>query len=227
MNVKTLIIDDSCHDLKIIQDVFQSIMSDSHCDCVTKIPDNIEKLHYDIYILDIDMPEMNGFELARKITSNNAEAVIMFCTNHNELVFQSFQFHTFYFIRKDSIHSDMLEALHKYQNECRQQNKFYVLSSNHQMLKVSYKMIVFFEVSGNELTIKTVKQEYHERKTMKELLNEIPGSMFFQISRSMLINLAFIRSISKDHVILQDGRKLEVVHSRIKELKNAYLEALL
>lgn len=224
MEIKALIIDDSQHDLDMIYDTFMVITNTSHCDRMKMIPSNIEQLEYDIFILDIDMPKMNGFEVARKITLHNPKAIIMFCTNHNELVFESFQFHTFYFIRKDSIQSDMLDALHKYQQDYFIKNQMYTLKSNEETNKIPFDSIIYFEVYGNQLRIKTMKNEYLERKTMKVLLNEIPGSMFFQITRSILINISFIRSISKDHVLLEDGSDLEVSRSRMKELKDAYLE---
>lgn len=53
-----------------------------------------------VFFIDIDMPEVNGFEVASYLKKWNRECCIVFVSNKDDLVFQSLVYHPFFFIRK-------------------------------------------------------------------------------------------------------------------------------
>ncbi len=55
-----------------------------------------------IIFLDIDMPEMSGFDAARLLREKYSNSYIIFVTSYSELVYDSFEFQPFNFIRKNS-----------------------------------------------------------------------------------------------------------------------------
>ena len=69
-----------------------------------------EKTPFDIVFLDIDMPTINGFEIAERINKNNS-SLIVFVTSHDELVYSSFKFQPFRFIRKNHITAELPETV--------------------------------------------------------------------------------------------------------------------
>lgn len=56
-----------------------------------------EKIKIDAFFLDIDMPEINGFQIAKNIRTLYPNCIIVFCSNHNELVYESFEYEPFGF----------------------------------------------------------------------------------------------------------------------------------
>lgn len=56
-----------------------------------KLLDNIGA-ETQLYFLDIDMPEINGMEIADKILAKNLHSEIIFVSNHEEMVFESFRY---------------------------------------------------------------------------------------------------------------------------------------
>lgn len=227
MNIQVMVIDDKNNDLEMIHDELCKIAVSKkinvHCDCFCSVPKEID---YDIVILDIDMPEMNGFELAKQIHEMNLETVIMFCTNYNELVFETFRLDTFYFIRKDQLHNDLSDALDKYISVYLRNKKQYILSSGNKIIKIPYTSIEWFEIQKNYVYIKTSEHEYRDRKTLQKLLLQIPGNMFVQVSRSELVNISFIKEIDEEDLILLDKTMIHIPLSRMKEVKKKYLEML-
>lgn len=65
-----------------------------------KLLDNIGA-ETQLYFLDIDMPEINGMEIADKILAKNPHSEIIFISNHEEMVFESFRYTPLRFIRKE------------------------------------------------------------------------------------------------------------------------------
>ena len=68
--------------------------------------------HYDILFLDIFMPESSGFDVAKKIRNMSLRTHIVFVTAKQELVYDSFEYHPFYFIRKQPIKALYTELEH-------------------------------------------------------------------------------------------------------------------
>lgn len=56
---------------------------------------------FDILFLDIDMPDMSGFDVASKLREDFFGCFIIFVTSHAELVYESMDFQPFHFIRKN------------------------------------------------------------------------------------------------------------------------------
>lgn len=54
----------------------------------------------DILLLDIDMPEISGLDIASRLTDPANKPLLVFVTSHDELVYDSLQFHPFGFVRK-------------------------------------------------------------------------------------------------------------------------------
>ncbi len=60
-----------------------------------------ELSNFDIIFLDIDMPNMSGFETAQKIRKHSFDTPIIFVTSRDDLVYSSFEYQPFHFIRKN------------------------------------------------------------------------------------------------------------------------------
>lgn len=55
---------------------------------------------FDILFLDILMPEQNGFDVAKEVRMISDKTLLLFVTSDDELVYDSFDYHPFYFLRK-------------------------------------------------------------------------------------------------------------------------------
>jgi len=57
----------------------------------------------DVVFLDIDMPELNGFEVAERLQKIKKNVLIIFITSHEDKVYQSWKYQPFWFVRKSHI----------------------------------------------------------------------------------------------------------------------------
>jgi DNA-binding LytR/AlgR family response regulator len=230
MKISCLIIDDSQHDLDSISSKMYEISQKENielsCSKSLTYVDNLKSKHFDLYVIDIDMPIISGFNLAHKIESNVPDAVIMFCTNHDELVFDTFRLNTFYFIRKDHLACDMEEALAKFKLIHIENAKVYPFRHHDIVIKIPFNQIVYFEVLQNDLYIKTMSNNYHEKKSMKHVLDEIPSGMFIQPNQNYLVNAKMVYKIEANILFMKDGLKFTISRSHLKRLKEEYLESL-
>ena len=71
----------------------------------------LEKDGCDLLLLDIDMPEMNGMEIAKCLTDLLQKPLLVFVTSHDELVYDSLLYHPFGFIRKAYLEQELEKIL--------------------------------------------------------------------------------------------------------------------
>lgn len=229
MEIKTAIIDDSPADIKLIEDSISCIGNTEHMNYV--FTSYADPLKYDVnhisdqlFILDIDMPGISGFQLSRQITEHAPSSKIIFCSSHDNWVFGSFQLDTFYFVRKLHLKEDMTGALRKYTYWVSENNDHYLYQDKGSTAVIRWNSISYFEVSGNYLYVHLVNgYSMKQRKTMKELLIELPAEGFIQAAYSEVINLNLIVSINRDEVILEGGLKFPLPKGRSSEITRQYL----
>ena len=81
---------------------------------ITALNDPLNR--FDVIFLDVDMPGVNGENVAQYINSSKASIPVIFVTNHDDFVFSSFKYRPFGFLRKSHVDSELEEAVIRLDN---------------------------------------------------------------------------------------------------------------
>lgn len=216
--MKIAICDDNVSDLIKIEDVIRSCKKGKDAfvyktnnprELVDKIiKDKAESDEFDVLFLDIEMPEINGFDLAKAVESN--AKLIIFISHRDDLVFESIKLSPFRFIRKSHL-DDIDEALEAADNYIKLNNRVIELKIvSGGRMSVPVKEIIYAESYRDIVKIITTKTEYNVRISMKELCEQL-GEMFFRTHRSFIINIEYIYMIKKSSVeLLVNGKLMDI-----------------
>ena len=105
--MRIAICDDSKEQLALLEDVVEKLgIKNAEIDCFYNGDSLLshlikkEDFYYQIYLLDIEMPGMNGLEVAKEIRTMDKRAVIIFITSYSDYVFSSFEVQPFRFVNK-------------------------------------------------------------------------------------------------------------------------------
>lgn len=118
MNI--VICDDSKSDALAAKEVIKQALNELHIKTEFDYYSNatdierkliIKKEPLDILILDIDMPEISGLELAEKLRAENLNLIIIFLSAHEEFVYKAIEFQPFRYIRKIKLELEMPVAI--------------------------------------------------------------------------------------------------------------------
>ena len=176
---------------------------------------------FDILLLDIEMPEMDGIDLTRIIKEKIPETLVIFITSYEKYVLESFKVQPYRFIPKEKISTmlpDALEDAIKYLNK--QEGKAYVIQNHQGMEKVLIKNIIYIWHHGKYAYIeKTNGENVKVRKSLKEVYQDLPEEHFEWIDRGCICNLSHIVKIVDDSVQLTNGEIQQISKDRIKETK--------
>ena len=179
----------------------------------------------DVLLIDIDMPGMTGMELAAELTSEKVRTLIVFVTAHDELVYDSFKYHPFAFVRKKYLQEELQNVLQDCQKEIdrRTSKKRFVFQNGSQLVNLAQSEILYFEGQANYLAIHTVDGEYRMRSTMTAVEEELGDSGFLRIHKGFLVNLEHVRILKTEGLELDSGGLLPIGKSYSEAAKKSIL----
>jgi len=180
----------------------------------------IETAGCDVLFLDIDMPEISGLEVAKALKQNMKRPYLIFVTSHDELVYDSFQFHPFGFVRKNYFQDEIIKILADCEAELKSQQKHFNFQVDGQVVCLKLSEIKFFESEGNYLKVFTNADSYRFRSTLSAVQNSLETSGFIRVHKGFLVNQEAVKILSASQVHLLDGRIIPVGKNYLEASKN-------
>lgn len=183
-----------------------------------------QQIHYDLYIFDIEMPQMNGIDLAGEIRKTDAKALFVFLTSHSAWMKYVFSVTTLDFIEKpitdDRLKELILRAM--VQLEMTNQNFSFSYRKNRQSLRSDD--ILYIEKRGRQAIIRTNQMTYKTNMTLEELWEQLDERVFIHIHTSYIFNLGHLVSSSGGDAKLDNDEILHVTKGYRKRLAEKYIE---
>ncbi|MCJ7757852.1 MAG: LytTR family DNA-binding domain-containing protein [Gillisia sp.] len=247
--MKALIVDDEVLARKRILNLLNSVeqinVIEECSDGKTAI-EKINELKPDLVFLDINMTDMNGFEVLSNIQIS-PKPIVIFITAHENYARDAFDYEAFDFILKPYRDERFYKAIDKLlklspkeidqdfdkkmqeffklnveQNKIQEPLRIAVKLGNRTILLESEK-IKYICASGSYAEIYTDENKYLLRQSLKSLIKLLGKKNFIKVHRSAIVNINFIKEIvhseySELDVRMKDNKLIRVSKSNKKEL---------
>ena len=168
----------------------------------------------DILLLDIDMPGLNGWDIAGHLSHVMKQAdqklLLVFVTSHDELVYDSLQFHPFGFVRKGYVDSELPRVLLDCVQELAGHERHFCFHTASADVKLPLEEILYFEAEGNYIRLYTDAGEYRFRDTLSAIENALSDSGFVRIHKGFLVNQSSVRKLTSEEADLRNGVRLPI-----------------
>ncbi|GAA0105410.1 two-component system response regulator RgbR [Paraclostridium sordellii] len=173
----------------------------------------------DIYFLDIQMDNLNGMDLAKKIRKQNDTSKIIFITSLLEHVQDGYMVKAYRYLIKPIKYEDLKEhTLSCISDIIKERENFIMIKENGITYKVNTKEITYIEIIKKDITIHTIYKKYNIKNRIKNLEKELNMYNFFRCHKSYLINMEYIDFIGKDNLMIK-GTEIPVSKYRMSGLK--------
>lgn len=175
---------------------------------------------FDLYILDIEMPDISGMELARAIRTHDQESYILFVTSYLNYSIEGYELGIFRYIPKHLLEEKIVEALDTFTKEmCLKNEKNYIIRTNSRYEKILYKEITYIYKSGKNAIFVCDNNESKVRKSLKKVYEELDSCEFMFIERGYIVNINQLEKVAKDKVFMKNSEILHIGRSYQKEVK--------
>ena len=185
---------------------------------------------YDIYIIDIIMPEENGIVLAEKLRENNDNGIIIFLTTSRDFAVDSYSVDAFNYLLKpintEALYAVLKKASDKIQKRC---SKSILIKTKYDTRRLNFDDIYYVELVRKSLCFhmingETVVSTSQRISFMEAVAQLFTDDRFAPCGASFAINLFYIKSIEKNNVIFTDETILEVPKKAGITLKTKWLD---
>ena len=179
---------------------------------------------YDILFLDIEMePEgMNGIELAAKLRENNSSIQLVFVTGYMDYIADGYDVEALHYLLKPVTEEKLGSVLARALERVKAREKELFLQTTDGSVRVLSSEIRYLEVQRNYVTIHAA-EEYTVKRTLGDLEKELDES-FFRTGRSFIVNLRFVRKITKTQVFLKDGAQVPLSRGLYEGINRAMIQ---
>ena len=185
------------------------------------------KIVFDIAFLDIEMKDINGIEVGRKLQNENPDLVLIYVTAYNQYLDEALDLGITRFFDKpiDSqrFYEGMDRAVSKVDNT---EIKFYLKDDNKGVVTVRCKDIIFVEIQGRKTEIHTKEHDYLSKDGIKVWKARLNKSYFEIPHNSYIINTKFITYFCKEYIILDNKYTIPIAYSKRAEFKRKFMKIM-
>ena len=187
----------------------------------------MERTHFNLLLLDIEMPGMDGIAVGKKLRAMEDDTKIVYVSEAETRVFESFQVQPLGFVRKSNFLNDIAAVVELYVKTGSQEQAgdYLELSTRSGLLTLKSKQVRYIEGSRNyQLLYLDGKKEPVEVKMTMDRLEQMTAPLgFIRVHKGYLVNYLNIQRVATSEVTLVDGTEIPIGRSKVAEVKVRYL----
>ncbi|WP_283624778.1 LytR/AlgR family response regulator transcription factor [Clostridium butyricum] len=182
-----------------------------------------------IYILDINMGELNGIETAREIRKLYTDSKIIFLTVNKELVFESFEVMPMDYLLKDNLNFEKLElVLLKAFKSVQEKGDIFTFEVRKSMKYIKTNDILFFEVNKRIVTVTyNLDEKIQFYSSIEKIEEQLKTKNFIRVHRSFVVNLRYIKDLKGNTITLLNDENIPIGIKYSKIVRKIYSNYLL
>ncbi len=180
-----------------------------------------ENRDMDILLLDIEMGEISGMKLARHLRRAGAKMQIVFITGYMDYIAEGYDVEALHYLLKPVTVERLGQVLDRALERIRTREHMLWLTLQDGVVRLSVYEIRYLEVMRNYTTVHGA-EDYSVKRSLNDLERELDGG-FYRIHRSFIVNLRFVKRITRTEVILKDGTALPLSRKHYEGLNQALI----
>lgn len=183
---------------------------------------------YDLLYLDIEMHQLNGINVAKKIREKDVNMLIIYVSGNEGYYRDLFDVEPFRFIIKPIDERLFLNIFLKAEERITIQEVVFTFQTNKSIVKLPLNDIMYFDSAGRVITIHTQEKEYryYDKLDLVEETVKADCDLFIRVHKSYLVNFKYIKIFETSKVIMRDEKEISISDERRNSAKKAYMKLI-
>ncbi len=183
---------------------------------------------YDILLLDIFMPGLDGMQAAHEIRGFDNEIKIIFLTSSPEFAVESYAVDAYYYLMKPGSEEKLFPILDKLFSDAQKAEEALNIRSSFGIMRIPFNKLEFLEVMNKKLffhlTDGSVKEIYGSLSDFETQL--ICRDEFVKVHRSYIVNMGCIQELSTKELTTCTKQRIPTSRLLYGSVRQAYMEYL-
>lgn len=231
--IRIAILDDTEPDRSLMERLTKEYFERTKLDCEIAVFSESDTMlegvrgqkYYDIFLLDMEMPDRTGLQVAQEIRKSYPEPFIVYVTNYVEYAIAAFEVNAFRYIPKALLKEKLPQAFDALIPRIEgMDSRVYLTESAGEMGQILQRNIFYIKKDGKYSVIYHRNGSCRERKTLQDILRELDSDAFLYVDKSYIVNVLHVCSCKKGIVYLRDGTALPVSRPRYNAVKETLSE---
>lgn len=174
---------------------------------------------FDAVLMDIDMPGLNGMEVAEKLREKNKTIDIIFTTNLPQFAVDGYKVQTLDFVIKPVTFPNLSFAMEKVVEKKRNiVNGSFFLRIGGFAKRINNEEVLYIEMVNHYIVLhETDMEPLRIRGSLKMIEDLLNPEIFVKINSGIIINISKVSSFENGLVLMEDGSNLPLSRSHKKE----------
>lgn len=178
---------------------------------------------YDILLLDIEMAELNGVELAKKIRKEDDLLNIIFITAIPDYIGEGYNVDAINYLLKPISEIRLYECLDKAMEKMPKEEKAILIDVEGEIVRIKQDNIIYIEAFSHYIDVNTIDEKYSTRKNIGVIERELEEISFIRCHRSYIVGLRHIKKIGKTNIELDNGDIIPVSRREYSNTNKAFI----
>lgn len=179
---------------------------------------------YDLFILDIQLGQMSGMDLAKKIREKDKDVRIIFLTGLKDYAIEGYEVGAVRYLLKPVQEQVLFELLSKFSDEIETEEiKYFLYQASGYTKRIPLSDIYYIESEGHYVNIHTAKENNRWKTSLSSVIENFEKKDFAMVRRGLYANVSHIERIGRTECILDNGETLPVSRSGYRELNQAFI----
>ena len=158
---------------------------------------------FDLYLLDIVMPEQNGIEVGLSIRKLDGLGLIVYLTTSPDYAVDSYLTNAFHYLLKPVRWEQMVSVLDRAMD----------------ILELCGRCVHYHLTGGETLESVSLQKSFRD-----EVADFLADPAFLLCGASYLINLAFVTQVDKSFLYMKDGTRVPLPRKNAPQIRTAWVE---
>jgi DNA-binding LytR/AlgR family response regulator len=162
---------------------------------------------FTVYILDIELPDGNGLELAKEIRKIQERAYIVFLTAYEKYALFGYEVRAFHYIIKENMEKKLVQTKGQY-----------LVKRAGVFEKVALREICYIYKEQKNSIFVTLQGKKANRESLKEVAGKLPKEQFVMAERGYIVNLLHVERLEKGMLTMDNGDLIKVGRGHNREI---------
>lgn len=177
---------------------------------------------YDVLLMDIEMPHVNGMDAAARIRQADQDVVMMFITNVASYALRGYEVGALDFVMKPvTYYTFAMRFARVLKRVRRRERQQILLTLPNGVKKLEIRQIYYIEVQNRILHYYTDEGEFCVRGTMQSMEQALPAYSFVKCNHWYIVNLQHVSEVRQNLAVV-GGHVLEISRRN----RTSFLKAL-